>query len=406
MSDRRRTGPLLAALVALGIAAAFVWALRPVPVEVETVTVRRGPLAGTIEAEGITRVRAPWTISAPIAGTLGRPPVATGDPVTAEVTVVATLRPSEPPMLDARSRAEAEAAVDEAEAATELARVRLRQADEAVAYAESQLARIRILADRGAATQTQLEAALRDAAAAARDQQAARSGLDLAAASLARAEVQLLPPGAEGETAACCLDLRAPLDGIVLAQQETESRLVPAGTPLLTVGDLADMEIEADVLSTDAVRIRPGAKAVIEGWGGEGRFEARVSRVDPSARTEVSALGIEERRVTVHLDLLTPPEARAGLGDRFRVLVRITLWEVPDALQLPTGALFRQGEGWVVCRVEAGRTRIVPVEIGRIAADAVEVLGGLAEGDTVILYPPDGIGEGTRVVAREAPAFR
>lgn len=396
----RRNGTILAVVVLAAVAGAFTWALRPLPIEIETVAVRRGPLAGTVEAEGITRVRAPWTVSAPIAGTLARPTVETGDPVTAGVTVVATLHPSEPPMLDARSRAEAEAAIDEARAATDLARVRLTQADDALAYADSQLARIRILADRGAATQTLLETALRDSAAAARDQQAARSSLDLAMAGLARAEAQLRPPGEGGEASSCCLDLKAPLDGIVLSVLETESRLVPAGTAILTVGDLADMKIEADVLSTDAVRIRPGAKAVVEGWGGDGSFEARVSRVDPSGRTVVSALGIEEQRVTVHLDLLTPPESRPGLGDGFRVLVRITLWEEPAALQLPSGALFRVAEGWAAWRVVEGRARLAKVETGRIAMAATEVTGGLEEGDVVVLYPPDTIGDGTRVATR------
>lgn len=399
--------PLGTSLLALGLLAALaagaVWSLRPAPVEVEVAEVTRGPLVRTVLAEGITRVRAPWTVSAPIAGTLGRPPVEEGDAVLAGQTVVATLRPAEPPLLDARSRAAADAMVAEARAAVELAGVRLAQADEALGYADAQLARIRTLAERGTATQTQLEAALRDAASAARNQEAARSELELATASLTRAEVQLRPPGADRDAESCCLSLKAPLSGIVLSLAETQDRLVAAGTPILTIGDLADMQIEAEVLSTDAVRIRPGAAARIEGWGGETVLEARVARVDPAARTVVSALGIEEQRVTVTLDLLTPPDGRPGLGDRFRVFARITLWQADEALQAPLAALFRDGAGWAAYRIAGDRAERVAVTPGRMTDDAAEITAGLAEGDRLIVYPPDTVADGVAVTVRPLP---
>jgi HlyD family secretion protein len=391
-------------LMGLGLVAALVWALWPQPAAVDLAAVARGPMQGVILAQGVTRVREPYAIAAPITGTATRSPIEVGDAVVAGETVVAVIQPADPTLMDARSRAQAEAAVAEARAAVALAESNLRQAETGLAHADSQLERGQALADRGTIPRRMLEdiEAAHDTARQALD--AARSQLDLNRATLARAQAQLLGPEAAFDPAAeagdCCVRILAPQTGIVLAVTDQSARLVQAGSPLLTIGNLDEMEIELDLLSADAVRVPPGARALIDRWGGEGMLEARLRRIDPAAFTRVSALGIEEQRVRLRLDLLTPPEGRPGLGEGFRVHVRLIAWEAEDLLQLPQAALFRQGDGWAVFTEDDGRARLVPVRIGRQAEGRAELLGGLVEGARVVLYPASGLSDGDRIVPR------
>ena len=230
---------------------------------------------------------------------------------------------------------------------------------------------------------------------------AARSEADLQRAALLRAQAQLLGPqtgtGASGD---CCFDVKAPQSGTVLSVENHSARLVLAGLPLLTIGDLQDLEIEVDLLSADAVRIAPGALAEVDRWGGEGLLQARVRRVDPSAFTKVSALGIEEQRVRVRLDILTPPDRRIGLGDNFRVFVRIAEWAEADVLQVPVSALFRQDGNWAVFRQVDGRAVLTPVEVGRQTGTDAQILSGLAEGAAVVAFPGNKVENGVRLTAR------
>ncbi|WP_101341621.1 hypothetical protein [Cereibacter azotoformans] len=177
------------------------------------------------------------------------------------------------------------------------------------------------------------------------------------------------------------------------------SRPRPSGP----VGDLADLEIEVDLLSSDAVQVRPGMPARIDGWGGSEVLEARVREIEPAAFTRVSALGIEEQRVRLRLDILTPAGQRPGLGDRFRVFVQVVVWSGAEVLQLPQGALFRHGAGWAVFREEAGRAVLTPVAVGRRGTDTVEVLGGIADGARVVLYAGNRLAEAVRIAPRDAP---
>lgn len=391
-------------LAVLGGAGALAWALWPQPQAVDLAAVTRGPMQGTIAAQGVTRVREPYAIAAPITGTATRSPVEVGDPVVAHETVVAVIRPADPALMDARSRAQAEAAVAEAEAAVALAETSLRQAELALAHADSQLARNQALADRGTISRRMLEDIEANRETAAQAVLAARSQLDLNRATLDRARAQLMGPEARLDPAAptddCCVRILAPQTGIVLAVTDESARLVQAGSPLLTIGDLDEMEIELDLLSTDAVQVPAGARAVVERWGGPGTLEARLRRIDPAAFTRVSALGIEEQRVRLRLDLLTPPAGRPGLGDGFRVHVRLILWEDDGLLRVPQAALFRQDQGWAVFVLEGGRARLTPLGIGRQAGGLAEVLSGLAEGAEVVLYPPAALIDGARIVAR------
>jgi HlyD family secretion protein len=389
---------LLWAIAAVAFVAVLVWALRPEPLPVDMAEVRRGPFQVTVAAEGVTRVPDPWIVSAPSTGATTRSPVEVGDAVVEDETIVASIRPVEPALLDARARAEAEAAVIEADAAVHLAASNVARAEADLAYARSQHERNQELAARGVIPQRML-----DDSQQALDQhrtalQAAQSAIAMQEAIRNRARARLLGPSAglvggdEGY-----IDIRAPQSGTVLAVESTGARLVQAGEPLVAIGDLDDLEIEVDLLSADAVRLVPGAPATVERWGGEGTLEARVRRIDPRGFTRVSALGIEEQRVRVHLDFVSPPEARKGLGDAFRVFVRIVTWETGDALQVPIASLFRDGEDWAVYRVENGRAVARPVRIGARTQTEAQVLAGLEEGERVVAFPGDRVTDGTAV---------
>lgn len=377
---------------------ALVWALLPQPVPVDLYAVQPAPMEVTVSAEGITRVRDPRTVTAPLAGTVARSPVQVGDAVTTD-TVIAEIRPAEPAFLDARARAQAEAAVVEAEAAVRLAEVNLTRAEADLAYAESQLDRNRALAARGTIPQRTMEDSQQQALTAARSLDAARYDLDLHRATLDRMRAQLQLPSAGGApNVDCCLRLTAPLPGTVLAITDTGARLVQAGEPLVTVGDLSALKIETDILSADAVNVRPGALAHVERWGGSGVLTAHVTRVDPAGFTRVSALGIEEQRVRVHLDIDSPAEARPGLGDQYRVFVRIVIWSDDDVLQVPQSALFRQGGGWAVWRAVDARAVLTPVSVGHTQGQVAAITDGLNAGDLVVAYPGASLAPGVRLL--------
>jgi len=391
---------------AAALVAALVWGLWPQPMPVDLAPVTRGPMQGTITAQGVTRARNPHAITAPITGAATRSPVEVGDRVTADETVVAVIRPADPALMDARTRAQAEAAVAEAEAAVGVAESNLSQAESALDHSTRQLERSRTLADRGTIPQRMLEDIEAAHLSAQQAREVARAQLELNRAALARAEAQMLGPqpmfAPEDGADACCVQILAPQSGIVLAVSDQSARLVQAGSPLLTIGNLDEMEIELDLLSTDAVQVPPGARAIVERWGGDGTLEARLRRIDPAAYTRVSALGIEEQRVRLRLDVLTPPEARVGLGDGFRVHVRLIIWDAEDLVQVPQAALFRDGDSWAVFVREGDRARQQAVEIGRQAAGHAEVRAGLPEGAQVVLFPSSTLTEGARIVARDA----
>lgn len=390
-------------LGALALAGAVVWALWPAPLEVDLGQVATGPMRGTVLAEGVTRVRDPFSVSAPISGTMQRSPVEVGDPVTKGETVLAVIRPAAPVLMDARSRAQAEAAVTEARAALALAETGVTVAAAALSQAESQLARGRALAASGTIPQRSLEELETAQITASQRLAAARSEVDLARASLVRAEAQLIGPTLgtpEADPGECCLRLTAPHDGVVLTLADPSERPVQAGEPLMTLGDLTELEIVVDLLSSDAVQVAPGMVAEIDRWGGPGTLAATVRRVAPSAVTKISALGIEEQRVRVHLDLTDPPGTRPGLGDGFRVYVRLLLWHEESVLQVPQSALFRHGAGWAVFRLGAGKARLVPVGIGRQVEDSAEVVSGLQAGETVVIFPSSALQDGAAITPR------
>lgn len=379
-------------VIVVALLAVAVW---PEAVAVEVTSVSRGAMQVTIDEDGETRVRDRFVVSAPVAGRLQRIVLDAGDPVVCGRTVVARLSPPDSPLLDARSRAELAAAVDAAHDGVVQAEA---ERDRAIATAgrlRSSSHRLQALASAGAISRDELEAA--EAASAVAD-----SGVRSAQATVARlqhewqsARARLANPSGPGRI----VDVLAPVDGVVLKRLRRSESLVPAGEPLVEIGDPDQLEIVADLLSTDAVRVPVGAPVSIEQWGGSAALGGRLRLVEPSGFVKVSALGVEEQRVNVIIDI---DDAAAGaLGDGYRVEVRVVVWRGEDVLKVPSGTLFRRGTEWAAFVVDGGRARLRTVTIGQRNNEEVQVVGGLNAGDAILLHPPDTVEDGTRLVRRK-----
>ncbi len=386
-----------AAVVGAGLY--FTFQEQPVPVDVAHIT--SGPMEVTIDADGITRVRNVFEVSAPVSGTALRSPVEVGEFVLAGETVVAIIEPSQPVFLDARSRLQAEAAIKEAEAALHLAELNISAVEANYKFATSQYDRAKSLSDSGSLSTNALdEVELL--------QEQARTALALALSertlrlsSLERAKAMLIEPDT-GEIAqeSCCIEILAPIDGSILSIASRSERAVMAGGQLVSIGLVDDLELVVDLLSSDVVNIATGAMAYVERWGGEGVLKAEITRIEPSAFTKISALGIAEQRVRVVLGFNSPDEDYRALGDGFRVFVRVVEWHDSDVLQIPISSLFREGDSWMVFKVVDGTAQSVAVDIGQRNASIAEVLDGVIEGDIVITHPSDRIFNGVLTVNR------
>lgn len=385
---------LITLAILLAVAAGLAWAFWPRPIAVETAVIAARDIAVTVEEEGKSRIREVFTVSAPINGEVLRIALHPGDEVKKEETVLVSLRPAAPGLLDARLKRVAEAAAASARASVGLAAAEVRQAEAQLTFTKTELDRAERLSEQGTVSARALDKAKLDVATAAATLDSAKASLDVRQKELQRAEAALI----EDETSEgpCCTEIKSPVTGRILRVLAESETVVQAGTPLMEVGDPADMEIVADILSRDAVEIRPGAAAVIDNWGGP-PLAAKVKRVEPSAVTKVSALGIEEQRVPVVLDLAGTP-GQNELGDGFRVVARITVWEGKNLVAVPVAALFRQGGDWAVYRVVNGRAELDVVQLGRRNPQYAEVTGGLAAGDVVILHPSDQMAPGVAVL--------
>ncbi|NNE54113.1 MAG: HlyD family efflux transporter periplasmic adaptor subunit [Sulfitobacter sp.] len=395
-----RTFTLLAFGLALLAGLAFV-SFRADPVPVDLAEVTRGPLEITVNADGRTQIRDLYEVAAPIAGMALRSPVEVGDQVVANETVVAVVRPASSGLLDARTRRQAEAALQEALAAHHVAEADLLQANERLLFARSQFDRTQALVARGVASVTRLEDDTQRLSVAQAAAEAAQARIDMAKGTIERARASLLEPGTPEETPdSCCIELKSPADGLILEVAAMSERPVAIGTPLVSVGDPHNIELVADILSTDAVRLSSGALAHVERWGGLETLEARLDRIDPKARTKVSALGIEEQRVDAYFTLVNPLEERPTLGDGFAVFLRIVEWRGEDVLQVPLSALFRSDGGWAVFVARDGVAELRPVTPGRRNGQMSAIKEGLTEGERVIMHPSDEIGPGVGLVER------
>lgn len=379
----RRWLPGLALALVLGLIAVGFW---PRPVPVETAPVTRGPLRVFLTEEGKTRVKHRYRVTAPVSGQLRRLTLDPGDEVRAGETVVAVIEPLPPALLDARSRALAAARRAAAAEQVERARAALR-------FATNELQRFQRLFAEGTVSIQELELAQWRAEAAARELGVAEGALREAEAALA----EFGDPTGGTAPARSITEVRAPANGCVLRVFDPSARVVSAGTPLLEVGDPADLEVVIEMLSRDGAALTPGTPVELDQWGGPQLLQARVRRVEPAAFTKVSALGVEEQRVNVIADLVSPPEARRGLGDGYRVEARVVVWEADAVVRVPAGALFRRGGDWMAFVIEDGRARLRAVKAGRAGAQEVQVLEGLQPGETVILHPGNRIRDGQRV---------
>jgi len=395
---RRLAWPLLAAAIVV----AAVWALWPSAILIDSASIARGSLEVTVEDEGVTRIREVYTVSAPTTGKMQRAPREVGDEVVAGQTVVAVIEPSDPTFMDIRTQRVTEAAVDAASAAVNLAEAQLKQAQSQLEFAKADLNRAVELAARQTISVRALEKAKLDVATAEAGVASAVAALEVRRRELVSARARLIQPG-DIDTAqrTCCVQIRAPVSGRVLRIVAESEQVVQAGAPLIELGDPADLEIAVDFLSRDAVRIPPGAAARIESWGGETVLNAKVRRVEPTAFTKVSALGIEEQRVKTILDLTDPPAQWRRLGHGYRVVARVSVWREDNILLVPLGALFRKGDRWAVFLERNGRARLQEVEIGERNQRFARVLDGLREGDRVILHPSDRIQDSTAVAERQ-----
>jgi HlyD family secretion protein len=380
------------------IVIALAFALRPGSVPVDLAVVERGLLRVTIDEEGETRVRDRFVVSAPVAGRVLRIDLEPGDAVTAGKTVLASFQPGLPALLDARTRAEAEGRVNVARAALEEARAARDRAQTERDFAESDLKRQRELDRAGLVSAEKLEAAVADARAKADALRVAESAIRTAQRGLEVAQAALVVAGS-ASTGSPIL-IRAPVTGVVLKRLRESESVVPAGEPLLEIGDPKNLEVVSDLLSTDAVRISTGNSVLIEGWGGEKTLKGKVRRIEPSGFTKISALGVEEQRVNVVVDFDDVAVGGNTLGDGFRVEVRIIVWEKQNVLKVPISGLFRLGEEWAVYVVTDGRAARHTLTIGQRNSLEAEVLSGLQPGDVVIVHPSDAVQEGVRVAPR------
>ncbi len=391
-------------ILLLGIAAAVValvvYGMMPGPVVVDVAKVTRGPLRVTVEEEGKSRVQDRFVVSAPVAGFVRRITLEVGDRVS-RGQVVAQLEPLRSAVLDPRSRAEAEARVEAAKAALDAAKENARVATAGDDYARAKYDRTKKLFESGFASRDDWERAESEARQARATLKSAEFAAEVARSELDAARTQLLfSSGEGGRGSGGKVAVRAPVEGSVLGIPHKDEGPVEAGRPLIEIGNPRALEVEVDVLSSDAVRIRPGTTVQFDRWGGDGFLEGKVRTVEPAGFTKISALGVEEQRVLVIADITSPPALWERLGDGYRLEASFLLWEGDDILQVPASALFRYEDGWAAFVVEGGRAKRRTVAVGRRNGLVAQILSGLAEGETVISHPSDKVEDGTRIRKR------
>lgn len=396
---RKRRIRWLSLVVGGIVVALFIAAIVPKRLPVDMVSAERGDLLVTVDEDGRTRVTDRYVIAAPLDGQLGRISLRAGD-VVSEAAVVARIVPLNPPLLDARRKAEAEARLEAARAAKRQAVAAISRAEVAMQLASLESERQSALGPSGATSIQAIEQAEFDLRGKREALTSARFAARVAEHEARVAEAALGRLGPKGVKTDEQMDVLAPVEGQVLKVFRESEGVVRAGTPLLEVGDPRALEIVVDVLTSDAVGIRRGAEAIIDRWGGEKPLAAHVRRVEPSAFTKVSALGVDEQRVNVIIDLDDPHEVWAELGDGYRVEARIVVGEAKDVIKVDDSAVFRHAGGWAVYRVDGGKAVLTPIEIGARNGLEVEVVKGLDADAKVIVHPSDQVEDGRRVRPR------
>jgi len=385
-------------LIAAGIVAAIAYSLRPQPVPIEVAEVARGPLSVTVEEEGKTRVKERYIIYAPVTGYNRRLDFDAGDPVK-QGQVVATIEPARPVPLDVRSLAEGRAAVAAAEAQVQAAGQRIRAATANAEYWSAELKRVNDLVRTGDIARSRLEQTVSEQQRAAAALAEAQHAMEAAQSELRRARAAITEFTGTPQ-ATDIVEVRAPVAGRVLKLLRESAGAISVGEPLLEIGNARAIEVEIEVLSPDAVRIKPGTSVVFTRWGGDDSLEGVVQRIEPSGFTKISALGVEEQRVPVIAILTSPETVWSRLGAGYRVEASFILWQGNDVLQVPTSSLFRYNDGWAVFVVDGGIARRRPVDLGHRTGLRTEITSGLQPGEQVIAYPDETIEDGTPVEPR------
>jgi HlyD family secretion protein len=386
---------LLLALVVGAALAAIVLGMRAKPLPVEVSQVARGPFVEVVEEPAKTRVRERFVVSSPVTGQLARIVRKPGDAVEAG-EAVATVRPVAPAMQDARTKAELDARLRGAQAAALLAQAAVDKAKALQAFTKTELARIQGLADSGSIPARDREKAELDLLIAEKDVKSAELSARVAAFDL---EVARAAVGAIGGVDGAGWIVRAPLKGRILRVLQTSEGVVTAGTPLLEVADPSDLEVVASLLTSDAIRIQPGARSTLERWGGDEVLDGRVRTIEPAGYTKISALGVEEQRVDVVIDLVSPQQKWANLGDGFRVVSKTVVHRLDDAVKASSAALFRDGDKWALFVVDQGHARKRSVDVTQ-RSGLEAIVAGIDPGTTVILFPSADLTDGAAVVVR------
>ncbi len=391
----RRALPWVASGLFVGVVG---WGLWPKPIRIETGEVVHSPLTVRVAEEGKTRVRNRYVVAAPVAGAMRRVVLKPGDRVVAGQTMLATLEPLVTPLLDARTRAQAEAAVATREAARQQVVESLAALRAGLRLAEAERGRMRAVSRPGTLAEADRDRVEAAAWIKAAEVRAAEFSQQVSEHELAQARAALERPA--GTLSNNLVAVTSPVSGRVLKVMQESATVVAPGLAILEVGDPTDMEIEAEILSRDAVTIRRGDAVEIDQWGGDFPLYGRVRCVEPAAFTKISALGVEEQRVMVLSDLHDLPAAAQALGDRYRVEVRVTVWHSEDVLVVPAGGLFRVGNTWNAFVYQNGCAHLIQLEVGHSDGHFTEVLSGLKPGDKVLLHPPDTVHDGAPVTER------
>ncbi|UGX98090.1 HlyD family efflux transporter periplasmic adaptor subunit [Bradyrhizobium barranii subsp. barranii] len=407
------TKRIISGAVLAAMAGGLAWFAWPQPVLVDLATVAKGPIELTADDDGKTHVRHVYTVSAPIAGKVLRishplgdkgPSLHVGDEVVANQTVIALMQPTLPGFIDVRSRDQLQAEVLAADAAIQQQEAEVQRIEAALDFSRTEFQRAQTLSRTQTISTQAFDKAKFDVATNEAALASAKAQVDMRRAVRTSLAARLMDPANTSPSAesTCCVRVLAPANGRVLKIiQDSEATVLP-GTPLVDIGNPLDLEVVADLLSTDAVQIKVGAPVRIDGWGGQ-PIKGKVVRVDPAGFLKISALGIEEQRVRVTVDFNDPPQAWSQLGHDYRVVVHVTTWSAQDVLTVPVSALFRKGNQWAVFADENGRARAKPVEIGHRNNRFAELVSGLTAGNRVVVYPSDRIADGSRIAQRGAP---
>ncbi len=398
---------IITVLFLLSLTGAVVYAFLPKPVPVDLAEIDRGTLEVCVEEDGKTRLRDRYVISSPLAGRLRRIKLRPGDQVPAGQPL-AVVEPADPELLDPRALAQAEARVKASKAALDKSGAQLKWNEAALELAETEYGRAQSLLQKNAISKSEVDTKVMQKRSREEELRTARFAEEVTRFELEQAQAALLHsrPQTGEPSEHSQFEIPSPSLGssgvvfhVLRVLQESEA-VVAAGTPLIELGDLSDLEVEIDVLSSDAVKIPPQAKVILEQWGGDESLEARVRLVEPAGRTKTSALGVEEQRVNVIADFPDRNKIPRTLGDGFRVEARIIIWQKENVLKVPTSALFRHGDGWAVFRIEQGHAVLRPVKVGRKNSLAAEVLEGLVANDQVVVHPSDKVADGVQVMRR------